>query len=115
MRMSSRDQTNRRGTHEFVERLLEHGSAILSLCTGSTETFRPPDQNSVINLFLETRVREGESESERFSEVDFSVVVGKVIGDEVVEAFSAEVEQFLSIFLLLVLGTNDSNMCKSQS
>lgn len=89
-------------TDEFVERLLEHGSAVFAFCTRSSETFRPPDQNSVIDLLLEARVREGETESEGFGEVDLSFVVREVVDDEVVEALGAEVEQVLSVFLLLV-------------
>lgn len=59
----------------------------------------------MINLLLETRVREGETESEGFGEVDLSFVVREVVDDEVVEALGAEIEQVLSVFLLLVLGT----------
>jgi len=84
---------------------LEHGSAILSLSTGSSETFSPSNQDSVIDLLLKTRVREGETECKGFVEVDGTVIVGEVISDEVVEAFSAEIEQSLSVFLFLIFST----------
>lgn len=61
----------------------------------------------MIDLLLETRVREGETEGERFGELDDAVLVRKVIADKVVEALGAEVEQLLSVLLLLVLGTGD--------
>ena len=104
-RFARRFKKKRKGAHEFVERSLEHGSAIFSLSTGSTETFSPSNQDSVINLFLETRVREGETESEGFFEVDGTIIVGEMVDDEVVEAFSAEIEQSLSVFLFLIFGT----------
>jgi hypothetical protein len=83
----------------ILESLSEQFSHIVALHVRRPESLGPTNQNSMINPFLETRIRERESHHNRVLMGD----IWKMGVNKLSDALSTEVKEFASVFLLLLL------------
>jgi hypothetical protein len=83
----------------ILESLSEQFCHIVALHVRCPESLGPTNQDSMIDPFLETRIRECKSHHDRV----FMGDIWKMSINELFDALSTEVEEFASVFLLLLL------------